>query len=87
MLLCPEMPMTTVADTLGELDARLWRVTADYLEAAHAKTSWAKVRRISVDQTSSRWGPSLCYQCAYLFAMVKAVEGMVRVNDFTFLDC
>ena len=79
--------MTTVADTLGELDTRLGRVAADYIEAAHAKSFWAKVRRISVDQTSSRWGPSLCHQCAYLSAMVKAVEDTVRVNYFTFLDC
>ena len=81
MLLCPEMPMTTVADTLGKLDARLWRVAADYIEAAHAKSSWAKVPRISVDQTSSGWGPSLCHQCASLSAMVKAVEDTARIND------
>jgi hypothetical protein len=56
MLLCREMPMAEVADTLGEHDTRLWRVAAHYVEAAHAKSCWAKVRRISVDETSARRG-------------------------------
>ena len=56
MLLCREMPMAAVADTLGEHDTRLWRVAAHYVEAAHAKSSWAKVRAISVDETSARRG-------------------------------
>ena len=44
MLLCREMPMRAVADTLGAHDTRLWRVAAHYVEAAHTKNSWAKVR-------------------------------------------
>ena len=56
MLLCREMPMAAVSDTLGEHDTRLWRVAAHYVEAAHAKNSWAKVRAISVDETSARRG-------------------------------
>jgi hypothetical protein len=56
MLLCREMPMAAVSDTLQEHDTRLWRVAAHYVEAAHANTSWAKVRRISVDETSARRG-------------------------------
>jgi transposase len=56
MLLCREMPMAAVSDTLGEHDTRLWRVAAHYVEAAHAKSSWAEVRRISVDETSARRG-------------------------------
>ena len=45
MLLCREMPMAAVADTLGEHDTRLWRVAAHYVEAAHAKNSWARCER------------------------------------------
>lgn len=56
MLLCREMPMVAVANTLKEQDTRLWRVAAHYVEEAHAKTSWTEVRRISVDETSSRRG-------------------------------
>jgi hypothetical protein len=29
-------------------------MATDYIEAAHAKSFWAKVRRISVDETSAR---------------------------------
>jgi hypothetical protein len=85
MLLCPEMPMTTLVDTLRGLDAALWRVGADSIEATHAKRFWAKVRQISLDQTSSG-GPSLCHQCACFSAMVKAVENMSRINDLHVLD-
>jgi transposase len=56
MLLCREMPMAAVADTLEEHDTRLWRVAAHYVEAAHANNSWAQVRRVSVDETSARRG-------------------------------
>ena len=56
MLLCREMPMAAVAETLEEQDTRLWRVAAHYVEEAHAKTSWTHLKRISVDETSSRRG-------------------------------
>jgi len=56
MLLCREMPMAAVADTLEEHDTRLWRVAAHYVEAAHANSSWAQVRRVSIDETSARRG-------------------------------
>ena len=46
MLLCREMPMAAVTEALGEHDTRLWRVAAHYVEGAHAKNSWAKVRAI-----------------------------------------
>ena len=51
-----QIPMAAVADTLQEHDTRLWRVAAHYVEAANAKNSWAKVRAISVDETSARRG-------------------------------
>ena len=45
MLLCREMPMAAVSDTLGEHDTRLWRVAAHYVEAAHARTRGRKCER------------------------------------------
>jgi transposase len=63
MLLCREMPMTALSDALGEHDTRLWRVAAYYVEAAHAKSSGAEVRRISIDETLPA-RPSLSNQCA-----------------------
>ena len=64
MLLCREMPMAAVSNTLGEHDTRLWRVAAHYVEAAHAKSSWAKVRAISVDETSARRGHRYVTMCS-----------------------
>ena len=37
--------MAAVSDTLEEHDTRLWRVAAHYVEAAHAKNSWARSER------------------------------------------
>ena len=35
-----------------------------YVEQAHAQSDWSAVRRIAVDETSARRGPSLRDQCA-----------------------
>jgi len=56
MLLCQEMPMVQTAKMLGEHDTRLWRIATHYVEEAHKKNSWAHIKRISVDETSSRRG-------------------------------
>ena len=56
MALCQQMPVADVAEILGEQDTRLWRVIQYYVEQAQAKKSWAKVKRIMVDETSSRRG-------------------------------
>ncbi len=56
MLLVRDMPVSAVAELLGEEDMRLWRVVQHYVEAAAARESWAGVRRICVDETSARRG-------------------------------
>ena len=56
MLLSAEMPVDAMADLLDEHDTRLWRVLMHYVEQAHAKSDWSAVRRIAVDETSSRRG-------------------------------
>jgi transposase len=56
MLLCAEMPVQEAGRLLGEEDTRLWRLVAHYVEAAQARRSWAKVRRIMIDETSARRG-------------------------------
>jgi transposase len=56
MLLSAEMPVEAMADLLDEHDTRLWRVLMHYVEQAHAKSDWSAVRRIAVDETSSRSG-------------------------------
>jgi transposase len=56
MLLSAEMPVNAMADLIGEHDTRLWRIMRHYVEQAHAKSDWSAVRRIAVDETSSRRG-------------------------------
>lgn len=56
MMLCQSMPVVEVAEILQEHDTRLWRVVAHYVEQAQAAKSWAGVKRILVDETSSRRG-------------------------------
>ena len=56
MLVSAEMPVDAMADLLDEHDTRLWRVLMHYVEQAHAKSDWSTLRRIAVDETSSRRG-------------------------------
>jgi len=56
MLLSAEMPVNAIADLIDEHDTRLWRIMRHYVEQAHAKSDWSAVRRIAVDETSSRRG-------------------------------
>ncbi len=56
MLISAEMPVDAMADLLDEHDTRLWRVLMHYVEQAHAKSDWSTLRRIAVDETSSRRG-------------------------------
>lgn len=56
MLLCEAMPVKEAAEMLGESDTRLWRLVAHYVEAAHARRDWSRVRRLLIDETSARKG-------------------------------
>lgn len=56
MLLARQMPIAEIARMVGEHDTRLWRMICHYVEQAHSKADWSKVRRIQVDETSSRRG-------------------------------
>ncbi len=56
MALLTEMPVKAVADLVGEHDTRLWRVLHHYVERARARRSDAGVRRVGIDETSSRRG-------------------------------
>ena len=56
MLLCAEMPVQEAGRLLGESDTRLWRLVAHYVEAAQSQRDWSQVRRILLDETSSRRG-------------------------------
>ena len=56
MLLCEEMPVQEAGRLLGEVDTRLWRLVAHYVEEAQRRRDWSQVRRILVDETSARRG-------------------------------
>ena len=56
LLLCQQMPVAAAADYLGETDQRLWRVLAHYVGKAHAAKNWSAVRRVMIDETSTKKG-------------------------------
>lgn len=56
MILCQQMPVRDVAEYLREQDTRLWRTVMHYVEQAHGQRNWSEVRRIMVDETSSKKG-------------------------------
>lgn len=56
MVLCQQMPVAEVAQLLGESDTRLWRVVCAHVERAQAGRDWSKVRKVLIDETSSRRG-------------------------------
>lgn len=56
MMVCREMPMKAASELLAEHDTRLWRVVAHYVEKAQAKRDWSQLKRVLIDETSSKRG-------------------------------
>ena len=56
LLLCQQMPVTAASAHLGETDQRLWRVLDHYVTKAHAAEDWSAVRRVMIDETSTKKG-------------------------------
>jgi transposase len=56
LLLCQQMPVAAVARHLGETDKRIWRVVDFYVTKAHEAKDWSGVRRVLVDETSTKRG-------------------------------
>ncbi|CAB4243602.1 transposase [Methylacidimicrobium sp. AP8] len=56
LMLSQEMPVSQVAKMLKEQDTRLWRILEHYVEKAYRKEDWSGVKRILVDETSSKRG-------------------------------
>jgi transposase len=56
MLLCGQMPVAKVSEMLGVEDTRLWRMLCALVEKAQAQRDWSGVRKILIDETSSRRG-------------------------------
>lgn len=56
MMLAKEMPVSAIAEMLGEIDTRLWRLIVARVEEAHGQSDWSGVKAIAIDETSVRKG-------------------------------
>lgn len=56
LALCKAMPVAAVAKLVGEHDTRIWRVLHHYVGKARAEADFSGVRRVGVDETSSKRG-------------------------------
>ena len=56
LLLMREMPMSKVAEVVGETDTRLWRMLFRQVDAAYAEADFSKVCCVGVDEMSVRKG-------------------------------
>lgn len=54
--LCQAMPVAHVARLVGVSDDRIWRLLRHHVDQARAKEDHSAVRRVGVDETSSRRG-------------------------------
>lgn len=56
MRLMAEMPVNAAAREIREHDTRLWRIFHHYVDQAMSELDVSKVKRIAIDETSSRRG-------------------------------
>src|SRR5215213_10268778 len=56
MTMAPHMPVAAMARIVGEHDTRLWRVIHHYVDQGLAERDDSAVRRVGMDETSSRRG-------------------------------
>jgi transposase len=56
MAMVAEMPVASVAGLVGESDMRVWRIVHYYVDRAVEAQSLEGVRRVGIDETSSRRG-------------------------------
>jgi len=56
MALAKAMPISCIADLVGEHDTRVWRIVRHHVDRAYAKKNFAQVSSIGCDETSSRKG-------------------------------
>ncbi len=56
MTMARDMPVNVMARLFSVTDTRLWRVINAYVEAARAKEDFSDVKRIGIDETSTKKG-------------------------------
>jgi transposase len=56
MTLAKSMPVKTIAEFVNEHDTRLWRILNHYVDDARDKADHSSVRKVGMDETSSKRG-------------------------------
>ena len=87
LLLIREMPVSQVAELVGETDTRLWRMLFRQVDAAYAEADFSKVCCVGVDEMSVRKGHEYITVFADLLAkrVLFATEGKDKETWVTFL--
>src|SRR5262245_15670412 len=88
LLLMREMPMSKVAEMVGETDARLWRMLFRQVDAAYAETDFSQVCCVGVDEMSVRKGHEYISVFADLVAkrVIFATEGKDKQTWMKFVE-
>jgi len=79
LLLMREMPVSKVAETVGETDTRLWRMLFRQVEAAYAENDFSSVTCVAVDEMSVRKGQE--YISVFADLIKKRVMFATEGND------
>jgi len=72
LALCKAMPVAAVARVVGEHDTRIWRLLHHYVDRARAEADFSGVRRVGVDETSSKRG----HNYVSLFVDLEETRGL-----------
>lgn len=88
LVLMREMPMSKVAEAVGESDTRLWRLLFRQVEAAYAEADFSQVCCVGVDELSVRKGHEYISVFADLLAkrVLFATEGKDRETWGRFVE-
>ena len=88
LVLMREMPVSKVADLVGETDTRLWRLPFRQVDAAYAEVDLSNVCCVGVDEMSVRKGHEYISVFADLLAkrVIFATEGKDRQTWVQFVE-
>ena len=88
LLLMREMPMSKVAEAVGETDTRLWRMLFRQVDAAHAQADFSNVCHVGVDEMSVRKGHEYISVFADLACkrVLFATEGKDKETRLKFVE-
>jgi len=76
MAMVKEMPVKAVAGLVGEYDKRIWRIVHHYVDQAVEAQDLEGVKRVGIDETSSRRG----HEYVSVFADLDERRGVFVVD-------